>query len=372
VESLKTISIAGFRSIRSLDRLNIGRINVLVGANGAGKSNFLAFFSMLNFMMSGSLQEYIGRYGRASSLLFNGPSTTQAISGELSFGDGGRSRNYSFELGIAANDTLIFNRETYAIQNGMNGLRSSDFAGVSESPLSRYAGGAAKSISANASRALKQFLAGSRVYHFHDTSGTSLIRQSQDLNRTQYLMPNGGNLAAFLYALRESTPEYYSRILSACKLVVPALRDFILEPDRASSGQKIMLNWRGPDPDYVFGPHQFSDGALRAIAILTLLLQPTKDLPPMIVLDEPELGLHPYAIALIAAQLRAVSSERQVIVATQSPPLVDLFEEKDIVVVEQSENTTSFSRLNEGELSEWMEDFSLGQLLEKNVIGGGL
>jgi len=366
---LDYITIKGFKSIASMEKLELRPINIVIGPNGSGKSNFIGVFAFLNAIRDGKLKDYVAKAGNADKILHFGSKVTPKMELNLSFEE--EKNQYSLELEATPKGELYRSGESvyfwgdkqayprpYEIAvTGRDNLRE---AGISDPKASGIAG------------YVRDDLASWRLYHLHDTGPSSPLKKPAPIEDNEYLRGDGSNLAAFLYALRESTPEYYSRILSACKLVVPALRDFILEPDRASSGQKIMLNWRGPDPDYVFGPHQFSDGALRAIAILTLLLQPTKDLPPMIVLDEPELGLHPYAIALIAAQLRAVSSERQVIVATQSPPLVDLFEEKDIVVVEQYENTTSFSRLNEGELSEWMEDFSLGQLLEKNVIGGGL
>lgn len=132
-----------------------------------------------------------------------------------------------------------------------------------------------------------------------------------------------------------------------------------------------MLNWREKGRDYLFGPHQISDGTLRVIALATLLLQPEDMLPDVIVIDEPELGLHPYAIGVLAALFRKASHHCQLIISTQSAELLDYFDADEVIVVNRKGESSEYRRLTTAELDTWLEDYSLSELWEKNVLGGG-
>ena len=130
------------------------------------------------------------------------------------------------------------------------------------------------------------------------------------------------------------------------------------------------MKWRERGSDLEFGAHQASDGTLRTIALISLLLQPERDLPSVLILDEPELGLHPFAIDIVAGLLKSASLSAQVFVATQSMSLLNYFEPEDVIVVDRIGRESKFRRLNSIELKDWLEDYSLAELLEKNVIGG--
>ena len=158
----------------------------------------------------------------------------------------------------------------------------------------------------------------------------------------------------------------YQRIVNTVRLILPFFSDFVLQPRH----DHLLLNWRERNSDQVFSVSQASDGMLRVIALVTLLLQPERDLPDVLVLDEPELGLHPYAINIVGGLIRAVSTQVQVIVATQSTALVDCFDPEDIVVVEREGRTSTFRQIDVKSLEEWLEDYSLSELWEKNVLGG--
>ena len=173
-----------------------------------------------------------------------------------------------------------------------------------------------------------------------------------------------------LYLYKAAYPEVYARIVSTVRQVVPAFDDFVLEPQRLSP-TKILLNWKQIGREYLLGPHQLSDGSLRAMAIATLFLQPENNLPNLIVLDEPELGLHPQALELLLGLIRSVSHRTQVILSTQSPTLLNYFEASEVIVAELQEGASKFRRVDEKELTDWLEDYSVGELWQKNVIGGG-
>lgn len=211
------------------------------------------------------------------------------------------------------------------------------------------------------------------MFQFHDTSKEAKIRNSGYINDADFLRSDGGNLAAFLYAMKQQKDgeKYYRRIVRYIQMAMPQFKDFVLNPSPRNDNY-IMLNWIENDSEYLFGSHQISDGSLRFMALATLLLQPPKTLPKVIILDEPELGLHPSAISILTGMVRTASQHSQILLATQSTRLIDEFETDDIVIVERSDNEkcSTYKKLDERKLSEWLERYSMSELWEKNVIGG--
>lgn len=377
VELISRATVRGFRSLRDVD-VELRPFTVLVGANGSGKSNFIELFTMLNYTFGstqGGLQIYVGRKGRASSLLYYGPEVTRHLDLSLMFqGEAGWSR-YSASLAWGAPDDLFFTSEKLEFQRSGDALpRVAELGGgARESRVLTVSERASDDWERAVARSFRYRLRQVRAYHFHNTLEEAAIRVSQDLQRESYLLSTGGNIAAFLHKLREDHPGVYSRILASVQTVAPFVRDFELEPE-TPGGRSIMLKWRDRS-DRVFGPHQLSDGTLRAVALITALLQPDETMSSVMIFDEPELGLHPAAVSLIAELLKAASLKRQVIVATQSPLLLRDYGPDDIVVVEREDEpsgrgATVFRRLEADALAGWLEDFDLGELYEKNVTGG--
>ena len=362
---LNSVKIEGFRSIKQMD-LDLQPVNVCIGANGAGKSNLIAFFKLINELVGGRLQQYIATTGRATANLYFGPRTTLQIAAELKFEVDQGNNAYRMRLFHAAGDSLIFAEEivSYHSQGHEDPQQIELGAGHREACVREY------SDSEPLVNTLRNFLNYCRVYHFHDTSQTARIRQYCYVGDSRWLMPDAANLAAVLYRLKSEHEVIYRRIVRNVTQVAPFFVDFYLEPT-GPSGNDITLNWRHRNSDLVFGPHQLSDGTLRAICLIALLQQPKEDLPYVIVVDEPELGLHPHALDLIASLFQTVSEHVQVLVSTQSSTFVDAFEPEDIVVVEREGEATTFRRPDAEKLSEWLEEYSLGEVWEKNVIGGG-
>lgn len=373
---LSRLKFSGFRSIREVD-LELGDLTVLIGANGSGKSNFVGFFNMLSAMLSERLQLYTQLKGAASSILHYGPKATPEMKAQLTFARAGIRSIYEFSLGFARPDRLIFLAEELRLQRDgePEPARISLSSGNAETQLTQLASAANDMAPRGVARTFLKRLKELRVYHFHDTSETAKIRLTQDIGDNRALRNTGDNLAAFLYMLQQSFPAHYERILATVRLAVPYIRDLVLEPDRLSQG-KIQLRWRDHAPDHEFGAHQLSDGSLRAIALITALMQPEELLPALIVIDEPELGLHPSVIATVAQLIQAAARKRQVVVATQSSRMIAAFAPEDIVVVERTTDPkgrgeSTFQRLSEEALGAWLEDYDLGQLYDMNVTGGG-
>ena len=342
-QPLDWITVKGFRSIACVEKLELKPINVLIGANGAGKSNLVNVFSLLGALSKGQerLNEYVARSGGADRNLHFGSKTTQKMHIELSFDDG--MERHEVHLAATGDDRLP------AVSESIGGEAAA-----------RFKGGMAR---------LRARLDRWRVYHFHDTGNGARILRNAYLNDNRFLRADGENIAPFLYLLREKEPQSYERIEKTFRLVAPFFGEFCLEP-LAQNEQMIRLGWRHRGSDEYFDISTLSDGSLRFLALATLLLQPARFRPSLILLDEPELGLHPYAIEILCSLIRSASVETQVILATQSPYLVDQFEPEDVLVVDRVDGASQFRRLSTQELKVWLEDYRLGDLWLKNELGG--
>lgn len=364
MNKIKNFSIDGFKSIRHLE-LELRQLNVLIGANGAGKSNLIGFFRLLNFLQSGALQLHIGEQGGANGILHYGAKITPELAATINFETDRGVGRYTMRLIHAAGDTVIFANEELAFASKERPAEErviNPGSGHKESSmLARSTGKDNQIIPVNI---IRTTMGDCHVFQFHDTSPTAPIKQYRYIGDSHLLHENAGNLAPFLYRMQEGKNEYYRRIVETIQLCAPFFDDFVLIP----SGNNVILNWKERNSDLLFGPHQLSDGTLRMMAIVTLLLQPK--LPSLIIIDEPELGLHPYAITVLAGLLRSASERSQLLISTQSANLVDELDPEDIIVVDRKEGQSEFRRPDPTALAGWLEEYTLSELWEKNVLGG--
>ncbi len=362
--ALDWITVKGFKSIGSTERLPLQPINVLIGPNGSGKSNFIGVFSFLNAIRTGNLRDYVTRAGGADKILHFGSRTTPHLTIHISFG----SESNQYEIKLAADDAdgIFPSEESAYFWNRMypQPYKQPLLGRNSEAGISTLQEGQDAVVDH-----VRNHLDRWRLYHFHDTSSAAPIKKTADVNDNRYLRPDGSNLPAFLYRLREKHEDSYDLIRRTVRLVAPFFDDFLLEP-LALNEDKIRLEWRHQGSDAYFNVSSLSDGSLRFIALATLLLQPASLRPSVILLDEPELGLHPYAITMLASLVKQTSTETQIILATQSSLFLDHFQPEDVLVADRVHGETRFTRLEGERLKDWLEDYSLGQLWEKNEFGG--
>jgi len=381
---LKSLTLSGYKSINQEGQtIEFGDVTVLLGANGAGKSNLISLFKLLFAIATGSMQEYIAKEGFADSLLYLGKRETSKISINVNFYiqlDEERINSnirYNVVLAATKGDTLVFDEEEVSKGDNFdddekkviinNDLKES---GISKFNLSKMEASDLVEEK-NIHNFIFVLLGNCTLYQFHDTSASSKIRGSGYINDNEYLSPEGSNLAAYLYVLKNKFGDFYKRIIRYIKQMMPQFGDFVLNPSPLNENH-IFLNWKETDSDYTMGPHQISDGTLRFMCLATLLLGPPEKSARLIIIDEPELGLHPSAISLLAGMIKTASKHCQVLIATQSTRLVDEFEAENIVIVDRNQKTKSseFKKLDEDKLSEWLERYSLSELWEKNVLGG--
>ncbi len=368
---LNEISLTGYKSIGSEQKIPINDdVTVLIGANGVGKSNIISFFQMLGYMVSGAMQQYVAEHGFAHSFLHYGPKTTQSASVKLKFSDEQNVFDCAFKLSYAAGDTLFVSDMDIATK-GVPGQQHFHFQNVNFENFRDVMSSERKE--AESVCRLNSLLSGFRTFQFNDTSWLANIRSNNSISDNRHLSYNAGNLAAFLYGIKtkKDGKPYYDRIVRYIRQVFPQFDDFVMLPT-VQNEFFINLDWKEKGNENIFGAHQISDGTLRFMALATLLLQPADTMPPIIVLDEPELGLHPTAIDILAGMIKKASANAQIVVATQSPRLIDQFSADKIMVVERNnmEKTSSFKKLDEENLKDWLENYSTSELWDKNVIGG--
>lgn len=357
------LTIKGFKSIQHLDSFRLSSLNVLIGANGVGKSNFVSYFRMLGELVESRLQSWTRNQGSADRIVSYGVKETNKLESFVEFGLNG----YKFVLEPTIDGGFSFASEELFFDGPYFGKKWIPLgSGHAEAKLKEKFKEAKKGAVADY---CYSSISNWKVFHFHDTSDTAGVKRLGALHDNEYLRSDASNIAAFLHRLSSESPDVFEQIRKTIRLGIPFFDDFVLKPQKLKSGEEqVRLLWRQKDSDYSLWPSQLSDGSIRFICLVTALLQP--DPPSTIIIDEPELGLHPYAITLLGSLLRSASNRMQVIVSTQSVPLVNEFSIDDLIIVEREEGATVFKRLEEEDFKVWLDDYSVGELWEKNILGG--
>lgn len=352
---LSKLILHGYKSIAACE-IELGKLNVLIGANGAGKSNFIGFFRFISKVLDKQLQSAVGAAGGPDAMLHFGRKKTEELGAQLYFGDNG----YKFTLKPTQDNRMMFSQEAlWWNQHGDWRPRSGHFETYVEEQKTRTR------IYEYVVPPMRSW----RLYHFHDTSHSALIKQVHGINDNEYLREDARNLAAFLYRLKNQHGAHYQRIVKSIQLVAPFFGDFHLRPT-VDDKESIQLEWVEIGQDVPFSASALSDGTLRFICLASVLLQPEPFIPTSILIDEPELGLHPYAIAVLGALMKSAARSHQLIVSTQSVELVNEFEADDLIVVDKAGGASVFSRPDAAALAEWLNEYSLGDLWKKNLLGG--
>lgn len=347
------IEIKGYKSIKD-EKIELQGINILIGANGSGKSNFISFFDFLNRLYNQKLNEYVALNGGANKFLHKGQKITDSIYFKAGFGNGMNA--YAASLSITTENKFIFTKEDAFLENGI--LKFGEFR--TESRI--------KETEEFGANHIRNYLERFRKYHFHDTGNNSAFTKLSHIeNDSYFLYSEGANLAAFLYGIQENQRIVYKNIVKIIQSIAPYFSDFYFAPNKEGY---VRLQWTDKYSDVVFGVSDLSDGTLRFIALTVLFMQP--NLPNTIIIDEPELGLHPSAIAKLAGMIKSVSKKgSQVILATQSTDLISHFEPHDIITVDQINGESKFKRLKDSELEQWLEEYTIDDLWKRNIITTG-
>ena len=360
MRTLEKMTIKNFKSIRE-QTLPLNLLNVFIGGNGVGKSNLIEIFRFLREIVNQNLEGYTVLKGGADTLLYFGRKRSPEMEFYLEFGEGKISNAYDVKIRGTDDDGLMILSETAYYHEKSRYQKPFDKPVSSSSKESKL-----KHIDHICCRQVMRDLDSYRVYHFHDTSDTSGVKRTGEVEDNRFLRPQAENLAAFLYWLQEKNPDHLANIQDVVRQVAPFFESFTLAPSKLNES-KIRLEWKEKGSDAYFNASSLSDGTLRFICLATLLLQP--ELPAIVLLDEPELGLHPAAIALLADLLSSAATQTQVMVSTQSVTLVNQFQPEQVWAVDREDGQSVFRHLSGADMSAWLDDYALGDLWEKNVLG---
>lgn len=345
------IEIKGYKSFKDLT-LDLRAINILIGSNGSGKSNFLSFFEFLNRIYEHKLTEYVALSGGVDKFFFQGSKITDTIRASIKF----QNDSYSFEL-KEGDGKFVFSKEGIGYQNNYYEIGHFN----NEACIKSY-------NDLEEGNYIKSYLSEIKKYHFHDTGKSSpFTKESNVVNDVYYLYEKGENIAAFLYGIHKDMPIVYNRIIRIIQSVAPYFSDFYFN---VSSSNTVRLQWTDKYSSTIYGPMDLSDGTIRFIALTTLFLQPK--LPKVIIIDEPELGLHPFAIQKLSGMIKSAAAKNtQVIIATQSADLISNFDAEDVITVNQVGGCSVMKRLNQENLDAWLDEYTLGDLWKQDIIKGG-
>jgi predicted ATPase len=358
---LKKIQLTHFRSFCQTE-VDLKKINVLIGGNGSGKSNFISLFTMLNYIQIGRLEDWIVNKGGFDNIVYNGIQENEFLNLRFFFDSSNLQNIYELELRATEEDYIVKAERFGSWKSLARSTFQHEETNQPETKL-KYLAERQYEIPFNIYSNIKGF----QVFHFDDVSTNSNKKRLQNLEESYPLHPEGDNIAAFLYYLKQNYIDSYDKIVEVIRLVIPYFDDFILEPESTHSNQ-IKLRWREKNNLKTFTASLISDGTIRFICLCALLLQPTP--PLLVVIDEPELGLHPLAISFLAELIKKASNRTQIILSCQSVTLLNQFEYSDILVVDCYQSGSQIKRLNESELQGWLDEYSLGQLWENNYLGG--
>ncbi len=346
MNNLYKLKIEGFKSIRNQE-LEFAPLNVFIGGNGAGKSNLVSLFHFLRRIVDQELQTYTGEAGGANAILYFGRKRTEKISTRIEFRSGSDANIYEFILIPTDEDRFIFEKEStyyWATNRYDDPYLANSWKGHKEARITDEKNPVAAYV--------RSHLESYRIYHFHDTSPSALVKQTGDVADNRFLRPDAGNLAAFLYRLQQKQPDHFENIEDTIRQVAPFWGRFRLEPSLLNP-DKIRLEWEEKGSDIYFNASALSDGTLRFICLSTLLLQPS--LPSLILIDEPELGLHPASIQVLAGLLQSAATRTQLIVATQSVTLINQLQPEQVWIVDREDGQSVFRHLKSADMSEWLE-----------------
>ena len=365
LERIESIHIKGFRSLADVKLDNIPNPMVLLGGNGAGKSNVLRFFELLRETYQYRLSRFVAHGGGADDQLFGGEKETRQIHAAVRFHTGLGINDLSFMLSSDGRDRLDMENEEFHFKP-CDGRGAYDYGPGRAGPESGFCEVTHSPKGDPRAKAAIHFLRDCSTYQFNDTSRAAPIKKRWDVEDRHRLLEHGGNLGPILLRLREHHLSKYELIGRYIRLVLPEFGEFQLDEEYG----KTILGWRSKTTGQTLGAHLTSDGSLRCFCLLTLLNLPDEMLPRIVLLDEPELGLHPAAIAPISHMVKSLARRRQVIVATQSPHFVDAFGLEEMVVLELREGRTAATKTDPTRFGRLLKNYSTGELWWKGVLGG--
>lgn len=377
------LQVDGFRRLQKLE-LPLRPLNVLIGANGVGKTSVLEVMSLLSASATGRLQDTLSAAGGLGSVMTLGRPDPMRLHLTMPV-EQAEPIEYEFTLvagglGYSLPEERLTQRRPGTdgkdpffkfIDSRHRDIRYFDTdAGKLVRPTWDH-----KPLETSLSQVPKMFreperfrelLASSSLYHALDVSPRAAVRLPQPMQPAPLPGPDGENLMSCLYFLRETERHRFDAVEDTLRVVFPNFDRLDFPPAAAGS---LTMAWRDKQYAKPLYPHQLSEGTLRFLWLVTLLQSP--ELPTVTLIDEPEVSLHPEMLRLLAGLFREASSRTQLIVATHSERLVGFLQPAELLVCDLDEaGTATITRADDLDLEGWLAEYSLDQLWRLGRLGG--
>jgi predicted ATPase len=387
MKTFDSIQVQGFRRLRDF-HLRLEPLNVMIGANGSGKTSLLEVFSLLAASASGGLKETIHNLGGVNLNLTASEYSDTSAAEEMRFGleksvPGNAPLKYSVSLRQAGANYQIPNESFTQHQDvtkpgphkhfdaGYGDVRYYDPAArklvipawehdPQESALSQVP------KMYQAPEDFRKTLASSTHYHGLDVGSRAPVRLPQPMREAKLPGRDGEDLVSCLYWMREAGPDRFETIQDTIRAAFPGFERLNFPPVAAGT---LALTWKEKGMKHPFFMHQLSEGTLRFLWLVTLLYSP--GLTGVTMIDEPEVSLHPELLSILADCLREASQRTQLIIATHADRLVRFLSPGDVVVMDvQEDGTTRATRAIDLNLDAWLDDYTLDQVWQHGTLGG--
>jgi predicted ATPase len=388
---IQKLEIEGFRSLRQVS-WTPGDLNVVIGPNGTGKSNLLRFLELISVSAGGGLGKYIQSLGGMDPIVWDGKATS--ISFSLTTSPVGHPQGpdfYTLELSrLGVGSTYRITHELLAnFAKVRSGEKSEPFKFLERTERSAVVfDEAERSLVAPpesfaedesllfiatspffANRAIPQFhqqLESISVYHDLHVNRDAVIRQPAIARSEKRVDADGQNLIPALHTLYTGDRDFKKNIDDAMKAAFGNDFEELVFPPAADQRIQLRVRWRTLRREQ--SASDLSDGTLRFLFLLTVLASPSTG--PVIAIDEPETGLHPSMLPIIAEYAADAAMRSQVILTTHSPQVLDSFNDTrpTTTIAKWSEGETTFHVVDEEELSYWLNDYSLGALFRSGEL----
>lgn len=387
---LSHLHVTGFRSFLDQE-IELRNLNVLIGSNGSGKSSLLDLFEILSRAGQQQLNNAIAERGGIDAVLtWDKPTALFVL---MRFAPTGffieETHGVDFEL-LATKQGIGYRivREIVTKLPALRVLEMTDGRGTAQNMLTGGSGLQSPPNGGELTLAqirdaqsyptpdkVRRYLSNIAVYRGFDTYTGAPIRDAAFIG-TQYadlpptrLMDGGDNLTSVLY-LMKNDPKYqdaFEEYESALRRAFPAFQELRFPP--AGGQGKTILSWKVSTTKRLVEASVLSDGMLRFMCLLAALYDPEP--PSLLCIDEPEAGLHPQLLRLLASVIRGASERIQIIITTHSADLLSYLKTPEAVMVVESKNGISeLQRLDEERLKGWLEEYTLGELWEQGELGG--
>jgi predicted ATPase len=356
LQYIRTLRLSGWRSIVD-ETIELGPLNVVVGGNGSGKSNLLSVFRVLNAMIGGRLQSLFAADRAVDDAtddwIHHGVNRAKAIAVSLVLQTRTGVSTYGAAWERAGDGRMPFVDERIGF---MRDGREEPYQrllgdGHLETQLSDVS-----NRGDHTARVIHNFLARSRFYSFSDLSADSLVRRPCPVQQNRFLAPNGQNAAAVLWRYQREHPDVFERIEAVVRQAFPEIQSIL--PRLSPDGKLVSIDWKRRGTGNRFSLHTVSNGAILFLLMAMLTCQPSAELPLIMAIEEPELGLSPRGIDQLAELMRQASQECQILVTTHSPYLVDACDTEHVIVASQQNHQSQFRRLSDTALEAWLDEYT--------------